>query len=50
MENDADKNIINPNTYFKIFSNIVVPLIIFINFEFLDENEENINNSFEEEK
>ena len=47
---DIDKIIINPNTYFKIFSNIVVPLIIFINFEFIDENEVNISNTLEEEK
>ena len=33
-----------------MFSKIIGPLIIFINFEFLDENEVCINNSLEKEK
>ena len=32
---DENKIIINPFTYFKIFSKIEIPLIIFISFEFI---------------
>ena len=39
---DENKITINSFTYFKIFSKIEIPLVIFISFEFIDESEKNI--------
>ena len=39
---DDIKNIINPDSYFKIYSKIEMPKILFLNFEFIDESEKNI--------
>ena len=46
---DENKIIINPFTYFKIFSKIEIPLIIFISFEFIDESEKNIQSEEDEQ-
>ena len=39
---DSNNIIINPDTYFKIYSKIELPKFLFINFEFIDENENEI--------
>ena len=49
MGYDKDKKIIS-QTYFKIYNKIELPKFIFINFEFIDENESEINNRLEEER
>ena len=48
---DKDGKIIdNNNSYFKIYSDITPPQFYFINIEFLDENEINLDDSLEEQK
>ena len=48
---DKEGKILNNNyTYFKIYSEISAPSFIFINFEFLNENENNFEDELEEEK
>ena len=47
---DKDSKIINNNTYFKIYSEIKAPIFIFINFEFLNEDEVEFDDELKEEK
>ena len=47
---DKDGKIINNNTYFKIYSEIKAPIFIFVNFEFLNEDEDEFDDELEEEK
>ena len=46
---DRDKKIIS-QTYFKIYNKIELPKFIFVNFEFTEENEYEIDNRLEEER
>ena len=45
---DKNKKIIS-KTYFKIFNRIEVPKFVFVNFEFIDENEYELSNNLEVE-
>jgi len=47
---DKDGKIINTNTYFKIYSEKKAPIFIFVNFEFLNQDEDEFDDELEEEK